>query len=501
MYISLVESKDLGNMERRMTESTRYLCAAVQIDEKFCDQILEEFLEEDYTVIGICHGVDIPTVIKSCLLAKTRRNERNNRLYIFLPCLFLLGLFFQLNLYICCLIIYSLAWIIVFSYESESRYKIVGKYLLKKNFNPEFIRSQQVSPEQEQKLKEISESQDANVIIYGGFSPFVGSGLNINGWSFAVDIKKGKEKRIHTKQPIDFAVSELYDYITDSIQNLGLDNLSIEDNLYINGNGQELREGKIFLPQDMMRPNTRVEDHLIRFFIENPTDSIRHYRCLRVTDWKGEIILSIFLRLSKIGENLFIEANYYLLTPLRSYYRQYDDIKSEPSKADILKLAWRSAFQTFLLSISALISICRLLISIDNLDFSEYRKKRNRKKKKEKEIKSNPTFNYGAISSLRERVSQEEYQKFFQKLDQEMYLKIIERRIVDGLSKFLDSKNIDTSDFKNASSTILNHGIIVDGGSLQAENIAVGKRAKLILQIKRKGNKAGPTDGTDNDRK
>lgn len=486
-------------MERRMTESTRYLCAAVQIDEKFCDQILEEFLEEDYTAIGICHGVDIPTVIKSCLLAKTRRNERNNRLYIFLSCLFLLGLFFPLNLYIYCLIIYSMAWIIVFSYESESRYKIVGKYLLKNNFNPEFINSQQVSPEQEQKLKEISESQDANVIIYGGFSPFVGSGLNINGWSFAVDINKGKEKGIHTKQPIDFAVSELYDYITDSIQNLGLHNLSIEDNLYINGNGQELRDGKIFLPQDMMRPNTRVEDYLIQFFIENPTDSIRHYRCLRVTDWKGEIILSIFLRLSKIGQSLFIEANYYLLTPLRSYYRQYDDIKSEPSLEDILKLAWRSAFKTFVLGIAPLISICKLLISLANLDFSEYRKKQNRKKKKEKEIKSNPTFNYGAISSLRERVSQEEYQRFFQKLDQEMYLKIIERRIVDGLSKFLASKNIDTSDFNEARSTILNHGVIVYDGSLRAENIAVGKRS--IIRIKRKGGKAGPTDGIDNDRK
>lgn len=98
-------------------------------------------------------------------------------------------------------------------------------------------------------------------------------------------------------------------------------------------------------------------------------------------------------------------------------------------------------------------------------------------------------------------MSQEEYQRFFQKLDQEMYLKIIERRIVDSLSNFLASKNIDTSDFKDARSTILNHGIIVDGGSLQAENIAVGKRAKLILRIKRKGNQAGPTDGTDNDRK
>jgi hypothetical protein len=497
VYISLVEAKDLGNMERRMTESTRYLCAAVQIDEKLCDLILEEFFEEDYTVIGVCHGVELPTVIKSCLLAKNRSNNRNNLLYIFLLlCFFPLGLLFAMDLYLYYLIIYFMAWIIVFLYERESLYKIVGKNFLRNNFNPEFMNLQQLTPKQEKKLEAISDSQKANVIIYGGFSPFVGSGLNINGWSFAVDINKEKEKGKHTNQPREFAISELYDYITNSIKNLGLENLSIEDNLYINGNGQELRDARIFLPQDMMRPNTRVEDYLIQFFLENPTDSIRHYRCLRVTDWKGEIILSIFLRLSKIGQSLFIEANYYLLTPLRSYYRQYDEIKSEPSLQDILKLAWTSAFKTFVLGITALISILKLLISIANLDFSAYRKKRNRKKKKEKEIKSNPMFNYGAISSLRERVSQEEYQRFFQKLDQEMYLKIIERRIVDSLSNFLDSKNIDTSDFKEARSTILNHGVILYGGSMQAENLAVGQRARLILKIKRKGGKAISNNGS-----
>ena len=62
---------------KRTTESTRYLCAAVQIDEKFCDQVLEEVLEEDYRAIGICHGVDLPTVLKNCLFAKERRRKRD----------------------------------------------------------------------------------------------------------------------------------------------------------------------------------------------------------------------------------------------------------------------------------------------------------------------------------------------------------------------------------------------------------------------------------------
>lgn len=404
------------------------------------------------------------------------------------------------------MIIYIIVWTILFLDKRESRYNIVGRYLLRNNFNPEFIKIKnlQLSPQQERKLQEISESQDANVIIYGGFSPFVGSGINIDGWSFAVDINKGKEEMGVTNTPLDFQVSELYDYISDSIKNLEIGGLSIEDNLYING--QEIRDEKYFLSTPLMRPNTRIKDDYMNLFIEQPTHSIRHYRCVRITDWKAELILSIFFRFSKIGKFLFIEANYYLLTPLRSYYRQYDAIKSQPSNEDIRKLALESAFTTFALSIFATIFIPIYILNKLWQIWQKYTSKKNVKR----EIRANHTFNYGSINSLRERVSQEEYQRFFQKLDQEMYLKIIERKIVDGLSNFLDSKNINTSDFKQARETILNHGIMVSGGSIQAENLAVGKGAKSIFSnVLRKraklifigGGAAGPTAGTDDDGK
>lgn len=470
-------------MEEKITESTRYLCAAVQIDERLCDQIIQEFLEEDYTVIGICHGVDIPTVLKSCLLAKKRRNERDNRLFILLGIgLFISFLFGQFILWF--LILYPIAWRIVFLDKRKARYDIVGKNILKRNYNPDSI-NLQLSPDLERKLKEISETQNANVIIYGGFSPFVGAGLNINGWSFTVDINKGKEEMGVTKKPLPFQVTELYEYISDSINSIRLDNLSIEDNLYING--QEIRDMEDFVPAPLMRPNTRFNDSFIKSFIGERTYSIRHYRCLRVSDWKGELILSIFIRFSKIGQSLFLEANYYLLTPLREYYRQYDAIKSEPSSEDIRKLVWESAFTTFGLSIASLISILN--------KSSESWQKKQRKKQKEKEIKSNPSFNYGAITSLRERVSQDQYYRYFQRLDQEMYLKIIQRKIVDGLSKFLDSKNIDTTDFKEARSTILNHGVMVSGGSIEAQNLTVGKEAKsMFSNIATTGSTAGAGD-------
>jgi hypothetical protein len=43
-------------------------------------------------------------------------------------------------------------------------------------------------------------------------------------------------------------------------------------------------------------------------------------------------------------------------------------------------------------------------------------------------VQRNPAFNRGAASSLREDVSSGNYRRFFQKLDKEMHVKIVERQ-------------------------------------------------------------------------
>lgn len=475
-------------MQRRTTESTRYLCAAVQMDEVFCDRVLEEIFEEDYTAIGICHGVDLPTVLKSCLAAKERRRQRDTPLAIlaFTGFIFLF-LFFPLFLPLF-LIVYGIAWRIVFLDKRKTRYEIIGKHLLKGNFNPDFFNFM-LDAKTERKLEEIAETQDANVIIYSGFSPFVGAGLNVGGWSFAIDTSEGRKGMGSVEKPAPFKVSELYDYVANSVKGLDLENLSIEDNLYVNG--EEVRDRKEFLKDPFMRPITRLEDSFVKSFVENPTHFARHYRCIRVADWKGELVLSIFLRFSKSEQNLFVEANYYLLTPLNKYYRQFDQINPEPSSEDIRKMALETMITTIIFGMGSLASVFQR--------FSDAQKRKKQRKKKIKEIKYNYAFNYGATTSLRERVSYDnKYNRYFQKLDKEMYLKSIERKIVDGLSKFLDSKNIDTSDFKQTTSTILNHGVMVSGGSVQTQNLTVGEQAKSIISnISTGSNISSTSDGKE----
>jgi len=66
---------------------------------------------------------------------------------------------------------------------------------------------------------------------------------------------------------------------------------------------------------------------------------------------------------------------------------------------------------------------------------------------------------------------------YFQKLDNEMNIKVVQQQVIDALVEFLDKHSIDTSEIKQRGMHILNNGVIVSGGTMSAESISVGKGA------------------------
>jgi hypothetical protein len=61
-----------------------------------------------------------------------------------------------------------------------------------------------------------------------------------------------------------------------------------------------------------------------------------------------------------------------------------------------------------------------------------------------------------------------------------MYVKLVQQRILDLVTEFLDKRNIDTSDLKERKTSIMNNGVIVSGGSIQAKSMAVGVGARAL---------------------
>jgi hypothetical protein len=95
-----------------------------------------------------------------------------------------------------------------------------------------------------------------------------------------------------------------------------------------------------------------------------------------------------------------------------------------------------------------------------------------------REIARNPRFDYGATTSLRELAQASSYRRYFQWLDRDRFAKILERELLDAIVTFLDAHDIDTSDLEERQAAVLNNGVIVTGGTVSTQSLAVGAQAR-----------------------
>jgi hypothetical protein len=306
------------------------------------------------------------------------------------------------------------------------------------------------------------------VTVYSGFSPFVGCGLNEGGWSFALNVAKGRRELHETLEPIPFEVEELHDEVVSSLRALNMDQMVLEDRLYVNG--QDIRDDRRFLPDPFTRPGAWTDPAVLHQFLRSPTQRIRHYTCIQVIDWQGELVLSIFFRCTKAGGNLFVEASYFLLPPLHEKYHKVDNLRATPDFAGAAELALKATIGTVPVLLLAPVHVLVQLMSrltrwLDRLSMR-------------RTIKANPSFDYGATTSIRQSGMSPNYRRYFQRLDREMYVKVVEQRLLDAIIQFLDEHDVDVSDLVDRQTTILNNGVMLSGGSIQAESLAVGTGAR-----------------------
>ena len=214
--------------------------------------------------------------------------------------------------------------------------------------------------------------------------------------------------------------------------------------------------------------------------MNNDIKDARYYKVFQVVDWEGDLILSAFFRLLKDQKTLFIENNYYLLPPINETFKAIDSTKEESGVRHFIRWITGLIVITLVDTFFSIFKVYGYISKVVSEIFGE------EEADMRKVVKSSPDFDYGANTSIRESVSQGNYSQHFQKLDKERYFKTIEKRIFNTIADFLDSKNIDSSEFKERETSILNQGVIVTGGNLNTGNIAVGKKAKIGFGKKEK---------------
>ena len=317
-------------------------------------------------------------------------------------------------------------------------------------------------------------SGDQNVFAYGGFTPFVGAGYDLGGWSVAVATDKAKEVFGRSVSIEKFEAASLYRAIDMDVQRLAVSRIETNDSYF--ASGADLRDNRMLLPDIYGRPMQYLDAAAATPYIYADDQAVRHYRCYRILDWGGELAYSYYLRCSLRGNTLFVETKKFLLTPLAQAFRTIDDTVPLDGKEWVGTVVAGLVAGPFLLlfaPLQAYAGVSRWFHELGDQD-----------KARRELIDKHPRFNYGATNSLRQALSSGSYQHYFQKIDSDFFGKALERQILDSLVAFLESRGIDTSELRERQTTIMNSGVIVQGGDVNAESLAVGAGSRAVKKVK-----------------
>jgi hypothetical protein len=468
------------------SDVTRHLCATAHLDHgklrrsghKFRRAVLEDVGRHPYRALGASPGVEMTPVIVHCRAANARKLVRDavltGVLLVFLVALAVADTTAERVVVGVCAAVIS--WEVVYAEMAFAINRVVAPLLLRGSQAP----SPEVPSGHDDQLDAVMAAERGNITVYSGFSPFVGAGTELGGWSFAVDTNQAKSELGRTYTPQPFTLEQLYAYVAEAVTQLSRAGVTIDDQVYVDG--RELREDPRFLRQPLDRPRIDADPELLASVMTGADEHIRFYKRIRVYAWRGELVLTVFLRFTQISDKLFTEVNYLLLPPLERRYRHADEIARSLSWRRRLKIAAEALVATPFLWPAAPFALMQAAIA----PYKHWREQRRWRR----EVRENPAFDYGARPTLRERTSSPNFDHYFQKLDSEMFQKIIERQMLNGLIEFLDDHGIDTSDLKERETAILNNGVIVTGGSIRAESLAVGKGAQATTRRKAKASTA-----------
>ena len=324
------------------------------------------------------------------------------------------------------------------------------------------------------RIQIIREQQNHPFTVHSGFKPFIGSGKQVVNWSFAQRLV-GNIKTDGDNGPPPFSTSDLigrlrkmiYELREDEHPETRLPGLTVEDRVFIEGTYADQY-------RDALRaePGSDVITEEIAKIISRPSGEARHYLASRVESWGGEIVTSVFVHVSLQGRTLYLEFATYALFPTHPGYHIIDEAGGTGIGATAKAVA-----KTLSTLPQQLTSACRVAWAPAQL-LAALRPKKDRTGSAAKR------FDIGAKVSAREIAAEESDRSYFQYQDVRQHSKIIERRLIAAVGEFLTELGIDTSEFYERATTILNNGIINTGsGSVTTTTTTFGDNSPVNSEL------------------
>jgi hypothetical protein len=212
------------------------------------------------------------------------------------------------------------------------------------------------------------------------------------------------------------------------------------------------------LPDPHRPPRSWVEPHVVQQIIDNPRGVVRHFKCYRVESWAQEIALSVFLHFTIDGKTLYVEQTACVLPPIQAEYHMVDKLARSPLPGETFNLMLLALKDVPASLLRAPVDLLAILLS-EHQEYRQYRRF-------EAQLNAGLPIDYGAETSVRHLAADEAFHNYFQELDHFRHRHIIELHTLTAILDFLESKHIDTGEFRARQTTILNSGIFMPGGSI-----------------------------------
>lgn len=448
------------------TDTTRRLCAAMHLDRRFCDTALGATIRNPYRAVHPSYGVDLALLVRHALLAE-RRSLRQARLLaplrvaaVLAPLLVLVlrrpgralverdlpRLAADVGLAALVLAaVLALAWVVVLRSAWE-RYTTLGTLLLRGQ-DPADLPAE-TDPDLEARVEALPSAVRTNVIVFSGWDPFVGSGVPVSSSSFSLPLVRstpvaGEPRPVEAADDVDAVL--LLRELSRSFADLGLANLRTDTRLFVGGT--DVRRVPELLPDPRRRPRSHVEDAVLAGFVRWHDARVRPYLCVEATAWNGQLVVSTFIRVVRLEGAIFVETSSRVLPPLELTHRLIDMLpirRAGERRRYVLGWAGRHT----LAELSRSRRLARLL-----------RRSRRRtlgwQDVHDDRLKDGVVVDYGAETSLRADASGTDYSEYFMRRDMDMYVKVVQQRIVGTIARVLQERGYDTELVRQVQTNII----------------------------------------------
>jgi hypothetical protein len=336
------------------------------------------------------------------------------------------------------------------------------------------------------RMRAIEQQQRHPFTVHSRFKPFLGSGRKLRGWSFAqrlVPANRGGTGPVPEFNPPPFTTSNLVRRLREVIEDLRQDtnpetrlpDLCVSDCVFVEGARSASVASALVGDPDSDEVKRAIED-----VIAKPSGAARHYLSARIVSWAGEVVTTVFVHVSLQGRTLYIEFATYALYPIRPEYG-IDSVGDGRAGRILGAVAGAVAsLPTRLIEIRRLAGAPAVLLPA---------LRASRARHPDPGLGLGPYGDIGAESSVRESAmigppteyADKSVSGYFQSQDIAQHSKIIERRLIAALDDYLIKFGVDSSEFVQRTTAILNNGILNTGsGTINAENTAVGDNSTVF---------------------